>query len=332
MRFAIWDPEGKGLYLRQTMLEQGHQIASSVEPTDLVLVDCDWRWAQPRPDLIRQAAEAGAKVAVFPHGGLPTVFVYDGLTAADPLVSMRLEHGQGSIDVAETLGLDLSQRAYGWLYSPTRPFVPVEKPKKLLFAPQHPNIEAMNAGMNGHDPAPQLNQKVYKQLLKLGYEITVSLVGPAWKNGVWRHPGVSFVWNPQMRYDLSLALVEQTDVVVGAGSMAAAAVASGKPVVMFAQGDYTDWVDGRYQLPDHVDVYADELRYPLDVEYGDLPDLISRACEGDDAAAGWRARFVGDDGSLAAVGALVELVGDVPSSSANVIIEGVTARATGTGG
>ena len=130
MRFAIWDPEGKGLYLRQTLLEQGHLVASTVETTDLLLVDCDWRWAAPRPDLIRQAAEAGAKVVVFPHGGLPTVFVYDGLTEADPLVSVRLEHGQGTIDVANQLGLELRQQAFGWLYSPTRPFKPVKKPKK----------------------------------------------------------------------------------------------------------------------------------------------------------------------------------------------------------
>ena len=330
MKFAIWDHAGKGAYLRQALLGQGHTLADNVESTDLLLVDCDWRWAHPRPELIRMAKQTGAKVALFPHGGAPTVFIYDGLTEPDGNVDLRLEHGPGSVEIAELLELELRQEAPGWLFSPTRLFAPVEKPRRLLFAPQHPNMEAMHAGTNGHDPAPQLNNKVYRQLLRLGYEITVSLVGPAWKNGVWFHPGVKFVWNPSMRYDLSLPLVEQADVVVGAGTIAAAGLAAGKPTVMLGQGNYADYIDGHYQVPDNVGVYADTLRYPLDVEYGDLEGLIVRACVGDDAANVWRTRFVGDDDGCGAAADLLEQL--VPVSTTDVMIGGVTAKSTRSGG
>ncbi len=327
MKFAIWEHAGKGSYLRQVLLSKGHTAADTIAETDLLLLDCDWKWAHPRPELIQTAKAAGAKVALFPHGGLPTIFIYDGLTEPDDRVDLRLEHGQGSVEVAETLGLDLKQHATGWLFSPTEPFHPVSKPRRLLFCPQHPNMETINAAQNGHDPGPQLNQKVYRQLLDLDYEITVSLVGPAFKNGVWRHPGVTFVGNPQMSFPQSYELVRSADVVVGAGTMAACAIACGKPTVMLGQGNYADYIDGEYTWPTNTDVYADTLRYPIDVEYGDLSDLILQACEGDNDAAKWRETFIGDDGTNNAVDLLEELVGEPSTSSASVIIEGVTATA-----
>jgi len=333
MRFAIWQNCGKGSYLQQRLVEQGHTVAETVDRTDVLIVDCDWAWAHPRPELIRLAKQAGAKVAVYPHGGAPTVFVYDGLTPPDENVDLRLEHGRGPIEIAQLLGLELKQKETGWLFSPARPFEPVENPVRLLFAPQHPNMEMVHAGTNGHDSGPKLNQAVYKDLLKLGYELTVTSVGPLWKNGVWAHPGVAFVDNPNMEFQQSFALVQQADVVVGAGSVAAAAIASGKPTVMLGQTNLADYVNGSYCWPNNTDLYADLLRYPLDVEYGELDELIVAACDGDDGAAEWRDRFVGDDGTLEAIRLLEQLVENrVLSSTASVIIDGVTARATGIGG
>jgi hypothetical protein len=335
MRFAVWLNQGKGDYLQQKLREAGHTVAETVDETDLFVADCDWRWALPRPGLIQMAHDLGAKVALYPHGGMPTTFVYDGLTEPDPLVELRLEHGQGSVDVADALGLDLRQQATGWLFSPTSKFKRVKNPKKILFAPQHPNMEAIAAVSNGHDPGPSLNRHVFHQLLALGLPITVSLVGPLWKNGVWFHPRASFVSNPSMSYPRAFQLVQEHDVVVAAGTMAALAVSCGKPTVALGQGDYSDYVDGAYRHPNHADVYGDELRYPLDAGDSNLDDLIRSACDGNRDAARWRARFVGDDGTDKAVKLLEQLVGVVSepvSSSSNVIIEGVTARSIGSGG
>jgi len=331
VRFAIWDHAGKGDYLRQCLLAAGHTQADTVDTTDLLLLDCDWRWARPRPDLIGAAAAAGAKIVLFPHGGHPTVFVYDGLTEPDPRVDLRLEHGQGTVDVARELGLELRQEATGWLFSPTSGFEVVDHPKRLLFAPQHPNMETIFSG-NGHDPAAKLNNLVYRRLLELDYDMTVTMVGPPWKNGLFYHPNVVFVDNPHMVFSQSYQLVRQADIVVGAGTVAVTAVACGKPTVMMGQGNYADYVDGSYRLPDNTGVYDDVLRYPLDADTDDVADLIVQACLGDDDAAGWRHRFVGDDGSVAAVGLLERLVQPVSPSSLSVIIDGVTARATGLGG
>lgn len=323
MRFAIWQHAGKGAYLTHKLLARGHTKAESIDETDLLLLDCDWRWAHPRPQMIGWAKDAGAKVALFPHGGHPTVFIYDGLTDPDPQIDLRLEHGQGSIDVANQLGLDLNQQAPGWLFSPTKPFRRVKKPRKLLFAPQHPNMETINVP-NPDDPGPKLNQRVYKQLLQLGYEVTVTYVGPAWKNGVWFHPGVRMVENPSMRFDHTFDLIQQADVVVGAGSVAACAVASGVPTVMFGQGNYADFIDGKYVTPNNVDVYGETLKYPIDCDNGEVGDLIVRACAGDSGAAEWRKRFIGKDGTEKAADLLEDLVA---TSSPQVIIGGVTATA-----
>jgi hypothetical protein len=326
VKFAIWDHAGKGDYLRQCLFAAGHTAADTVDGCDLLLVDCDWRWAHPRPELIQAAAKAGAKVALFPHGGQPMIFIYDGLTAPDPLVGLRLEHGPGSLEVAELLGFDLRQEATGWLYSPTKPFAPVDAPVKVLFAPQHPNMETVGHATNGHDPAPKLNQHVYRQLLNTGYEITVAMVGPAWKNGVWAHPRAKFFQNPQMLFHASWQLVQEADVVVGAGTVAATAVASGKPTVMFGQGNYADYIDGEYRWPDHWDMYDEMLRYPLDAEDGDLDELIVQACLGDEGADEWRGSFIGEDGTKQAIVLLEELVGVKAQESQNVTIQGVPAR------
>ena len=323
MRFGIWDHAGKGGYLREQMLRAGHSPAETLEDADLLLLDCDWRWANPRPDLIRAAVQAGTRVVLYPHGGLPTVFVYDGLTPPDPNVSLRLEHGPGPIQVAERLGLDLSQRAVGWLYTPTRPFRPVEEPRRMLFAPQHPNMEALlNGTLNGQDPGPAINNRIFRELLEFEYdELSVLTVGPSWRNGVFAHPRVRQVSNHEMTLQTAYAEVMRTDVVIAAGTVAALAVACGKPTVMLGQGHYADYIGGRYVFPDNWESYDADLRYPIDAETGDLEDAIYRACEGDEEAADWRERFVGDDGTTSAIEALEELV------SADVRVRGVTAKA-----
>lgn len=330
MRFALWDHAGKGAYLRQRLFEAGHTAAETVADAELMLLDCDWAWAHPRPALIQAAHQAGAKIVLYPHGGLPTTYVYDGLTVPDPLVDLRLEHGQGSIDAASELGLPLWQQASGWLYSPTLPFAPVADPVKVLFAPQHPNMEMLLNGTNGHDPGPAANQAIYRWLLKSGFDVTVSVVGPLWRNGIYPHPGVTLVSNHEMRYDFSWRLVQDADLVIAAGTVAACAVASGKPTIMLGQGHYADYVNGVYVQPDHLDIYDGLFRYPLDANEGDLDDLVVDACTGTDATADWRARHSGDDGVGDAIRILEDLVG-VPSST-HVTIQGVTAKSAATGG
>ncbi len=332
MRFAIWDHCGKAAHLHQTLVARGHVPAPSLADADVFLVDCDWRWAHPRPEFIQAAHDAGAKVVLYPHGGLPTVFVYDGLTEPNPLVDLRLEHGPGSVEAAQEAGVsELRQEVTGWLYSPTKPFTQVTTPTRILFAPQHPNMETL-AQQNGHDPAPAVNQRVFKQLLGLSLPFTVSTVGPAYRNGVWPHPAVTVEENPTMSLQNSLDLINRHDLVIAAGTMAALAVSQGKPVVMLGQGNHADYVDGRYQEPRNTDLYDRLLRYPLDCGDGDLADTVALACIGTEQTAEWRSLFVADDGAARAVALVEELVGEPVTSSHSVIIEGVTATGAGLAG
>lgn len=325
MKFTLFDHCGKGMYLRQQLQTAGHEL---VEPAqaDVVLLDCDWPWAHPRPEIIRQAHERDAAVVLYPHGGGLTSFVYDGLCDPDPGVVLRLEHGQGSIDALNRP--ELKQEATGWLFSPTLPFTPVENPARVLFAPRHPNIERLAGGLNGHDPGPTINQRIYKQLLKLDFDLVVSVVGQPWRNGVWQHPKTSLLPNPNMWFPNTYEQILACDVVVATGTVAYAAVALGKPVVMFDQADMCDYVNGQYVEADHADDYRDALRYPLDVEDAELQDLIGAASEGWPAVAEWRETWVGDEGTDHAI-RLIEQVVDArrpepPSKS--VTIQGVAAR------
>lgn len=322
MKFSVFDVMDKGLYLKQTLEAAGHEPVP-VEEADVLILDCDWEWAAPRPALIDEAVSRGVKVALYPHGGMPTVHVYDGLTEPHPGVDVRFEHGPGSIDLAVIpMGReDLKQVACGWLYCPTVPFAPVENPYRILFAPLHPNIEMLNNG-GGPDPAPALNRHVYQQLLDMGLPLTVSAVGPLWRNGIWAHPRATIA-NTEMRFSRAYGLIQQADVVVAAGTVAAAAVACGKPTVMIGGHDCCDYIGGRYVRATHADEYQDWLTYPFNAEDGPLADLIAQACAGSDEANDWRETWIGDDGSAAAV---KTLEGFVASSSASVTIAGATAR------
>lgn len=322
MRFALADHEGKAGYLHQALVAAGHTPAEGLDNADVLLLDCDWRWAHPRPEMIGTAVEAGAKVVLYPHGGLSTVFVYDGLTEPDPRVDLRLEHGPGNGEVAELLGLELRQVPVGWLYSPTREFEACLNPVKVLFAPQHPNMETLG-GPNGNDPGPALNQAVYKSLLELGYDVTVSVVGPLWRNGVWPHPRTTLTSNHGMQFHLTYQRILEADVVVAAGSVLAAAVALGKPTVGIGAHDCADYVDGAYKRSENAGLYEQMLRYPVDVADGPLGDLIEDVCAGNADVDMWRGLFVGNDGTKAAVEALERLC---PSSSRNATITGATAR------
>ncbi len=330
MKFGLFDHAGKGVYLRQKLLEAGHQQVTQDNPgnLDLLVLDCDWPWAHPRPELIEAFSQKGTKVVLYPHGGRPTVWVYDGICEPDKRVHARLEHGPGSIQIGGMIGGDLRQEATGWLFSPTQDFQPVEKPKKILFAPLHPNIEMFQKGTNGHDPAPSLNQSIYKRLLALpDVEITVTVAGPLWRHGVWHHPKTKLVYNPHMGFQHSFEEILKADAVVAAGTMAAAAVALGKPTVMFCQDTFMDYVDGRYVQAENQDRYKDLVRYPLDAEDGALADLLETACESEQKS--WRDLWVGNDGTQKAVVLLESLVirPESPAKS-DVMIQGATARAT----
>src|SRR4051812_2940222 len=101
MKFSVFDVMDKGLYLKQALETAGHTETPFSDDPDLLLLDCDWEWALPRPQLIDQAVKRGIKVALYPHGGQPTAFAYDGLTKPHPGVDLRLEHGVGSVSVGD---------------------------------------------------------------------------------------------------------------------------------------------------------------------------------------------------------------------------------------
>ncbi len=341
MKIGLILNNGKGAYLQQRLVEAGHEITEMVEGTDLLLVDCDWSWAHPRPAIIDAVEAEGGLVAQYPHGGQPVVQAYDGLATPDPRVRLRLEHGPGSIELARMYGgmeevERLDQAATGWLFSPTREFEPGREIRNVLFAPMHPNIEGLKGGMNGHvDPAPAANAPAYRQLIESGYDVTVSLVGPYFASGLFPHPRVTVVSNTEMSFQQSFQLVEQADAVVGEGTMAALAVALGKPTVMLGQMPYADFIDGHYQEADHAARDFDYVRYPLDLADASLGELLEQAIHDEDGVvAEWRARFIGDDGAANAVALLERLVSGevaVQAQSESVVIEGVSAAA-GSGG
>lgn len=158
------------------------------------------------------------------------------------------------------------------------------------------------------------------------------MVGPTYANGVWHHPAAQFVPNPQMGFPNTYRIVQDADVVVGGGTVAALAVAVGKPLVMVGEDDFADYIGGEYRAAAHPDLYRDLCRYPLNAADGSLAELILTACTGSPAIAEWRRLWTPEDGTTAAIALLEKLAGvssspPVKYEKQNATITGVPVRA-----
>ncbi len=269
MRFHALDVQGKSKMLTRTLLDAGHEESTPAQ-ADLLLIDIDDPDAPRRGRLIEQCA---GKVMLYPHGGMPST--YHGFYEPDDRIDIQLVHGAGGARLVSELGRQVA--TVGWSYSPMLPLKTVVAPARVLFGPTHPygsgKLDQQDKKMNLH---------VYEILRESGLAVEVQMFGTAVANGLPQ--GVNGYRSTLM---LDWAAVDRAELVVAEGTLACLAMARGKPVIMFGQDlEPTD----EHSRPVRGPVIK-VPRYPIDIDDGDLDELIDAACNG--VGESWRHKFVG---------------------------------------
>lgn len=259
----------------------------NVQGVRFYLSDADWR-----KTMMDEAASRHVPVFLYPHAARPMV-IYDGCVEPQKVRCMFTQ-APGGKELMEIIHYPYPVEVSGWAYSEIRPFRPVEKVERVLFAPIHPNA---NGWLSEVDK--DLNRKTYRALYdwcqKTGASMSIRLIGTRQDSGLDSVPVGEFVeWHPGRKNNTTVDM-EAADVVVSHQTFAWMAVALGKPTVMMGEDvpPRSGNSDAGFCYVKHWDDYKDLLTFPLDILNGDPAEVIETAAATDEPIKEWRDRFIG---------------------------------------
>jgi len=286
---SIFDHQNKSTAYREALAKAGYVFTDRVLVQGLrfILTDADWR-----EGLMKDAAELHTPVFLYPHAARPMV-QYDGCIEPKPVTAMFTQAPEGR-RIMEKIGYPYPVEVTGWAYSEVRPFRPVEKVKRVLFAPIHPNANGYLSKVD-----KDLNRKTYDRLYdacrEMGAELSVRYVDSLEACGLNGIPAGEFVELHKGKKNSSTYDIETADVVAAHQTFAYMSVAMGVPTVMMGEDvpPRTGNSDASFRYVEHWDDYKTELMYPLDILKGAPVEVISRACAGYAEVEDWKERLIG---------------------------------------
>lgn len=278
--------QGKEDGVARALRVGGHRFVQSPDEADCLFVDHDHPGFGPRRALLELFHAQGKATFIYPHGA-GVMLSWDG--PVDPFpVTAQFVIGEGQAEVMRRYGYPSPLVVVGWSLCLQRPFVPLDRVERVLFAPIHPPSNPDFPPFPEHTAA---NVAAFKACRSLGVELTVRHIGDPRVNGLPVIDGVRYV---EGGYDNSIREIDEADLVVSNDTFASLAVARGKPVVQFGQDGNARGEDDERAPVKHWEAYADYMRYPFDIEDGPMSEIVAAAAVGSDAADEWRSLFVGE--------------------------------------
>lgn len=303
MNVMMLGHQGKEDGLARALNACGHTFVQNPDQADCLFVDHDDPGFGPRRALLEMFRERGKATFMYPHGA-GIMLSWDGLIEPFP-VTAHFTIGEGQREVMRRYKYPAATVAAGWSLCLQRPFVPVAKVKRVLFAPIHPPSNPDFPPFPEHTAA---NQAAFHACRSLDAELTVRCIGTPQANGL---PDIDPVVYVQGDYDNSVAEIDEADLVVGCDTFASLAVARGKPVVQFGQDINSRGEQGDRPQVKHWADYKDYMRYPFDITDGPMSDVAAAAAVGSPEADEWRQLFVGEPLKPQAFGRIVEQLAGV---------------------
>lgn len=288
--FACHDHQGKARAYVQALLRAGYRYTRDVSRARFILSDLDMAGRRLGLEAV---VKQGGRVFMYPHAARPMV-QWDGMYEVWSGTTASFVIGPGHIEVMRAYGYPLPLHAVGWPYGELAPFKPKANPKKVLFGPIHPNG---NGWLSDLDKS--INAAVYQRLVRLHFDGAIKLTVRYLKGlqlcGLWPEGGVQYV---RGKADLTVADIEQADVVVGHQTFAYLAIARGVPTVMMAEFEppRSGNSEDSFVRARSWDAYKELLMFPLDilaVEKRCVYELLQRAAADDEPIREWRRLFIG---------------------------------------
>jgi hypothetical protein len=229
-------------------------------------------------------------VFMIPHAARPTAF-WDGMYPVWPHTVCTFVIAEGHVEVMRRYGYQLPLEVCGWPFCELKPFHKVEKVRKILFGPIHPNT---NGWLCDEDLG--INRGAFERLVEYsretGAELTVRYIRKLKDNGLPEVEGVNYI---QAVPDGSTKEIDEADLVVSHQTFAYLAVARGRPTLMMGEDvpPRTGNAPENFRYAANWDKYAELVQFPLDILKGDPAEMIERATRSDADIAKWRADMIG---------------------------------------
>jgi len=300
MKIKISDHQTKSEALRRALAQAGHELVKSWP--DVLLIDFDAPVAH-YAKTIEQAYSEGAKVLLYSHGA-PVITAWDGVWEPSDNITAYLAQSPGQKAVMEAYNYPHPVHVIGWHFCRLKKFAPAKKIENILFAPWHPHS---NGWMIPQGKA--LNADIFRRLAEMPYHLTVRHVRAPHQNGFEQLDGIEYQPS-DMTIDGAVRAIDAADLVITSpGTLAALAVARGKPLVMYGQDicPHDGYSAETLLYVNHWDQYKHLMRYPYDISETKpkaTQNIIEYAAQRE--AEMWRARFIGEPMSNAAFVRLVE--------------------------
>jgi len=271
----------------------GFQAVDTLNAADIILTDVD---AQSRVYHSLHKIRAGkAFVFMYPHAAIPPVFL-DGIIPANDYLQGVFVFSEGHRDVLESFQCATPSIVCGWSYSDIRRFRPCKSPRKVLFAPIHPN-------QSGYLPSEdkETNYQTLRKLLDLSsrglIDLTVRHIQSAERNGIYISPYARYT-SGQIEVNRA-GNIHEYDLIVSRHTFAYNSVALGIPTLMMK-----DWATPKSGKDEDSLIYVKNwesyksiMQYPLslDIMNNDVnpEEMIKYACESDCLVKDWKERMIG---------------------------------------
>ena len=286
--YYIYRHQGKEIPFGEALCNAGYWNTGDISKARIVLMDVD------TAGRVAHFQKDKTKLFVYPHAARPFVG-WDGLFTSSQHTSAAFVFAEGHIDVIRAYGYKKPLHPVGWAYSEIKPFVPASDPKKILFAPIHPNRNGWLSAMDKN-----INKRTYKILLDMidthDMSLTVRLIRGLDANGLWKDNRVCYVegqTNTKQMDDLARA-----DIGVSHQTYAWIGVALGRPMVMMGEGEAprNGGSEADFKQVKSWDLYRHLLAFPLDILNTEDPyGLLVQACESDECIRDWKSRMIGSE-------------------------------------
>jgi hypothetical protein len=196
-------------------------------------------------------------------------------------------------DILRVIGYSKPIFPVGWLYCPQKQFKPIQDPKKILFAPIHPNANGWLS-----DQHKEINRIAFERALKISIDVGGSLLVRYLHTleacGLERNSRASYT---DGRPDQSHEHIDHSDLVISTQTFQYIAVARGKPTIGMGEGISPLIGNSPETLQPALkwDEYKHMMMFPLDIlDDTDTSNLVRAASLGCPEVSSWRERLVGN--------------------------------------